>query len=304
MGNISTAFVESYRSTVRLLAQQKSSRLRKYVYFEKCVGKTHFFEYIGEIEVNDVTTRFGDSPENNPDHVRRACTVVDRDAGTMMEKFDESKTVIDPKAKYVTAMHAAFGRKIDKIIIEAASASAMTGEDGTTLVDLPSTQKVPVTLGAETGYTNAGLNVKKLKKARSILAKNEVLDDYDNGGEAPIFVISQQQIDDLLNELEITSADYNSAKTLVEGTVAKFLGFTFVRTELLTLDSDTDIRTCFAFVRDGIGLCINDDVTTEIAKRSDKKFNWYCYMLMSMGATRMEEEKVVEVFCDESPDAA
>lgn len=302
MSTVSTAFIESYRSTVRMLAQQQSSRLRKYVQFENTTGKKHFFEQIGSIEVNEVTTQFQDSPTNTVPHYRRACLVGDFDAGTFMDGFDATKMLIDPKAGYVKAMHSGFGRKIDALIIAAATGSALTGSAGTTSTVLPSSQKVAVTLGHATGVTNAGLTVEKLKAARSIFAKNEVLDEENmTEGDAPILVVSQQQIDDLLEDERLTSSDYAAAKALVEGKITYFMGFQFVRTELLSLATSTDIRTCFAFIKSGIGLCVNDDVKTKISERADKSYNWYAYMQMSMGAARLEEEKVVEIPCDQSP---
>ena len=44
---ITTAFVEQYKSNVFHLAQQKGSRLRDCVRSETVTGKAHFFERIG-----------------------------------------------------------------------------------------------------------------------------------------------------------------------------------------------------------------------------------------------------------------
>ena len=44
---ITTAFVEQYKSNVFHLAQQKGSKLRDAVRTESIVGKSHFFERIG-----------------------------------------------------------------------------------------------------------------------------------------------------------------------------------------------------------------------------------------------------------------
>ena len=41
---ITTAFVEQYKSNVLHLAQQKGSRLRDTVRFESVTGKNHFFD--------------------------------------------------------------------------------------------------------------------------------------------------------------------------------------------------------------------------------------------------------------------
>ena len=46
---ITTAFVEQYKSNVFHLAQQKGSRLRDAVRSETVTGKSHFFERIGSV---------------------------------------------------------------------------------------------------------------------------------------------------------------------------------------------------------------------------------------------------------------
>ena len=59
--------------------------------------------------------------------------------------------------------------------------------------------------------------------------------------------------------------------------------------------------TTGTFTKDAIKLAVGQDVKSRVAERGDKGFNMYAYMCMSLGATRMEEKKVVEIFCDESP---
>ena len=51
---------------------------------------------------------------------------------------------------------------------------------------------------------------------------------------------------------------------------------------------------------DGLTLAIGKDVMARIDERSDKGYATQVYYCMSIGATRMEEEKVVQIDCDES----
>jgi hypothetical protein len=51
---------------------------------------------------------------------------------------------------------------------------------------------------------------------------------------------------------------------------------------------------------DGILLSMAKDVTVRIDPRPDKSYATQVYACMSLGATRMEEEKVVEILCVES----
>ena len=61
-----------------------------------------------------------------------------------------------------------------------------------------------------------------------------------------------------------------------------------------------DNRTCFAWAEDGLALAIGKDVNARIDERADKGYATQVYYCMSVGATRMEEEKIVQILCDES----
>ena len=69
---------------------------------------------------------------------------------------------------------------------------------------------------------------------------------------------------------------------------------------LLPFDAtNTDDRLCFAYTEDAIKLAIGKDVTGRIDERADKSYSTQIYYCMDIGATRMEEEKVVEIACTE-----
>ena len=47
-------------------------------------------------------------------------------------------------------------------------------------------------------------------------------------------------------------------------------------------------------------LALGSDIKGRVIERPDKSFSVYAYASLSCGATRMEEEKVVEIACQES----
>jgi hypothetical protein len=104
-----------------------------------------------------------------------------------------------------------------------------------------------------------------------------------------------------LESTSITSSDFNTVKALVQGEVNTFMGFNFITSTRLAHNTGTDVRTCFAYAVDGITLAVAKDLTVRIDERPDKGYSVQVYACMSIGATRMEEEKVVEISCDESP---
>jgi hypothetical protein len=114
---------------------------------------------------------------------------------------------------------------------------------------------------------------------------------------------------------QVTSSDYNSVKALVDGKIDTFMGFKFIRSQRLptrsgTLAFDTatgavgsgggdaaGYRRCFAWAKSGLLLAIGIDSISDISERKDKSLATQVYHAQTCGATRMEEEKVVEILC-------
>lgn len=292
---VSTAFVEDYTNNIDILSQQMGSRLRSCVDVETKTGDKYFFEQIGAVEAEERTSRHSDSPFTEVPHARRSAVPRDFHCGEFVDKQDKFKMLIDPTSSYAQAFAYALGRKMDDFIIVAATGTAYTGHEGTTATVLPADQKVAVDLGG----ANIGCTVAKLIAGKSIFGQNDV--DIENPLNMLYYVWAQEQQDDLLGTTQVTSSDYNSVKALVEGHVKSFMGMEFKRTQRTLHDSSTDIRTNFIFASSGMKLALGQDIQVEMDKRSDKCFSMYVYTCMTGGSTRMEEEKVVQVLCDESP---
>ncbi len=282
---ITTAFVEQYGANVQLLAQQKGSRLGRAVRNESQTGKTAFYEQIGAVAARKRPSRHADTPRMDTPHNRRAVSVVDYDWADLIDNEDKVRMLIDPTSSYAMSAAWAMGRAKDDAIIAAAVGSAMTGEDGTTSVALPAAQKVVV------GAT--GLTIAKL------LAAKEILDGHDIDEEMPRFCgLAAGQVTDLLNTTEVKSSDYNTVKALAAGQLNTFLGFEFIRTQRLGTDSNGD-RQVTVWAQDGLLLAVGKDMTNKISERNDKNHATQVFSSMTIGATRMEEDKVVEIACAE-----
>ena len=63
-------------------------------------------------------------------------------------------------------------------------------------------------------------------------------DAQDNGYGG--YELDPEQFEDILNSTEATSIDYNTVRTLVEGTVDRWLGFKFIRSERLEVDGSSN----------------------------------------------------------------
>ena len=283
--NVTTSFVEQYSANVQMLSQQMGSKLRSAVDVESIRGKQSFFEQIGKTTAQLRTSRHGATPQIDMPHSRRALTTATYEWADLIDDADKIRMLIDPTSSYAKAAAAAMGRAMDSVIIAAALGTAKTGVSGGTSTALPSTQKIV--------HGSAGLTVAKLLSAKKILDENDVDPSVKR-----YCVVSPEQIEDLLNLTEVKSSDFNTVKALAQGDINSFLGFEFITSNLLTADA-TPSRQVIAFAADGIKLGIGKDITAKISERDDKSYSTQVYYCMDLGATRMEEEKIVEIACNE-----
>ena len=286
---ITTAFVQQYGSNVQMLSQQMGSRLREAVDVETITGKNAYFEQVGSVAAQVRTSRHSSTPQIDTPHSRRRVSLADYEWADLIDDADKVRMLIDPTSSYAKAAAAAMGRAMDDVIITALGGTAYTGETGATSTALPSTQKF------STSDQSDGLTIAKLLDAK----KKMDLADVDPS--LPRYVVcGATQISDLLNTTEVKNSDFNTVKALAQGQVDSFLGFKFIMSNRLNFDaSNTDDRLIFAFTKDAIKLAIGKDVTARIDERADKSYSTQVYYCMSIGATRMEEEKVVQIPCNE-----
>ncbi len=288
---VTTAFVQQYTTNVGLLLQQRGSKLREAVTMGSYNGKAaKAVEQIGSVTAQARTSRHADTPLISTPHDARWVFPTDYEWADMIDDQDKLRMLIDPTSPYAVNGAYALGRSMDSDIISAALGSAKTGENGTTTTAFDtSNQQVGV------GGTPAGLTVAKLREAKKILLSNEVDVETD-----PLYIaVTAKQLDDLLGTTEVTSADYNSVKALVQGQVNTFMGFNFIHTELLGVDASSYRRVC-AWAKSGVHLGMWNDINAKITERADKSYATQVYCKATFGATRTEEGKVVEILCSEA----
>lgn len=299
-------FVQQYNTNVMHLSQQKGSRLQDKVRKETQKGKSQFFDRIGLVNAVKRTGRHAPTPQMDTPHSRRMVTIEDYEWADLVDDQDKIRMLIDPTSEYALAAANAFGRSKDDVIIQSALASAYAGEQGTTPVVHPNSQKYAANNGS--AFTN--LTVATLRTVKKMMDQKEVEGKR-------YFALTASQEESLLGQTEVTNSDYNSVKALVQGEVNTFLGFEFVRLERLLAvaagvtaspttgavgsgSSVAGFRSCFAWADTGILMSTGEDFTTKMSERDDLGYAMQVYARMSIGGTRMEEEQVVEVICKEA----
>lgn len=282
---ITTAFVNQFSSNIQMLSQQMGSLLRNAVDTESVNGEKAFFDQVGAAAAILRTSRHADTPLIDTPHSRRMVTMSDYEYADLIDDQDKVRLLVDPTSTYSRAAAAAMGRAMDDVIISAALGTAQTGKDGSSATALPAGQKIAV--------ASSGLTIAKLVEAKEILDSADV-----DPSIARHIVCSPKQISDLLNNTTVTSSDYNTVKALAMGEINSFVGFSFHVSNRLTTDTNGD-RQVIAFAGDGVKLAVGKEPAARIDERADKSYATQIYYCQSIGATRMEESKVVEIACDE-----
>jgi len=288
---ITTAFVQQYSANVQMLSQQMGPRLQDAVRLETVVAKNAFIDQIGRVTAQLRSSRHADTPQIDTPHQRRRLSIASYEFADLIDDQDKVRMLIDPTSSYAQAAAAAMGRAMDDVVITAALGTASTGETGSGSATLDATNNM-----VGSASSNDGLTIAKLTEAKRKMDLNDV------DPSIPRYIaVGPKQIEDLLGTTQVTSSDFNTIKALVQGDVDTFMGFQFIMTNRLSIDSN-DIRSCFAWAEDGITLGVGKDVQARIDERNDKGYATQVYYCMDIGAVRMEEAKVVKIFCDETPD--
>ncbi len=286
---ITEAFAKQYADNFLLISQQKKSRLESCVRVDSgIVGASKTVDAVGSSSARKRTTRNDDSPLIKTPFYRRWIDLADYDWGDLIDDQDKIRLMTDPTSSVVAVGVAAMNRSKDDVIISALGGSARTTDAGATIVALPAGQKIAA--GA------AGLTLAKLITAKELLLTSEAINE-DDPQDALFMVVTAQQLSNLLNTTEVKNADYNTVKALVQGSVDTFMGFKFIRSQRLSKVGTS--RFCYGFCKSGVVLGIGKDMTNRVTERSDKCFAVYPYAMMSLGAVRTEEAKVVEIECIE-----
>ena len=328
-GNLLNTYVIGFDRAIRETVEVKGGKLRPYV--QLATGDLFRKEGVYQRTTGGglpqkVTNRFGDSPVSDIDYSRRRTSRISYQDGQFMDWADVSKMGVDPRNAKLQVMKNKFMRQEDIILDKALLASAQGGAEGQTPVDLGASNFVEVDV--TTTGTAEGFTYKKFLAALELFGSNNV--DIDS--QAPVFKISWKQWKDMMDDDNFINFDYTSQRPVDQsvGTVYDYMGAKFCISNILPyMDEDkttaytagdinvddTDIntttgtwsntnsvatRSAYAFMPDAALLEVNPDLTTKIAERSDKSFNYYAYMKAEFGAVRMEEEKVVVIPCLES----
>lgn len=297
---VATLLTQQYQGAVELLLQQNGPRLRGCVMEGSYTGEAaNPVDQVGQVKPVKNRPRNSDTPLLSVPTDRRWVYPNDYEAADLIDQQDKLRTIDQLDNPYVQVGRLAVQRAVDDEILLATFGTAQTGKTGATATAFPGGQSIAANYGAA---ANTGLSVAKLRKGRQLLISAGA--DWVND---PMYcAVTSLDHDFMLGETQIINADYNGDVTgaravLVDGIVSRFLGISFVIVEFTdtvysaqaTMGGAT--RQIPLWVKSGLHLGVWNDVTARIDERPDKSYATQWYTKCTVGATRLQEKKVVQV---------
>ena len=303
INSIPTWFITKFTTDVEYLTQQMPAR-----FWERSTIRTYegsgatATEQVGPTEMTQVTGVAQPATQTDTPLDRRWIYPSKWWIGDLVDTFEKLEIAISPDGYIATDFTYAMNRRKDRVWLANFFGSAFTGNTSTTgnaptnTITFPAGNIVAVGVGTAGGSTPTGLNVPKLRAARKAFRSREVQLEYD-----PAYCgMSAIQEDDMLNQAQAISMDFQDKPVLEEGQITRFMGFEFVHSELLPTTTDP-YRMLPVWVKSGMRSGVWKDNNTQIYQRDDligRPFQ-VASMLM-IGATRLQETKVEQINCSES----
>lgn len=276
--SISNAFVTLFDSEVKQ-AYQGQRALAGLTRERTVEGSTVKFPKIGKgtatirVPQTDVTPM-------SVTYSQVTATMEDYIAAEYSDIFNQAKVNFQDRAELVQVVSGAIGRRMDQVVIDALVAASSTN-----------------TVANSVGGSNTNLNVAKLR------ATKKAMDAKNVPAEGRCIIAHANNMDSLLAETSVTSADFNTVKALVQGEVNTFLGFRFVslgdRDEGgLAIDGSSD-RIVYAFHKDAVGLGIGMNQQSRVDYIPEKT-SFLVASMFSAGAVSIDSDGITKITCRES----
>lgn len=302
---VDQAWVYRFHDQLHLAYQQAGSLLQNLIappMVHRDVGAAiDHHERLGNVMANDVISPFGQTKILNPEHSRRAVTLLSSDAAVLVNDEHTLRSMVNPQNGYTQTIVFALGRRADKHIIDAATGAATTASvtSGSGVITygtqaLPSSRKI----GGATA-----MDLTRIINAAELLSKAGV----PTGPDQRAMLYSPGQLRDILAITQASSSDFTKNQIHDKGTIngVTWEGFFWVEVadviapdltvlgRMLALSGST--RSCIAFHRGAIGLSLGRDIATRINERPDLNNSIQVRSVMMMAAVRVFEGGVVQV---------
>jgi hypothetical protein len=283
-----------------LKLQQTVSKLGAAVFRKSGSGESIKFPRLGTLEMTDIIARGGETVATDLTTENRWVRPQAAEACNRLDEFDEEMLgqISQPNSQIIATHAAAVNRKIDNVIIAAATGTAYTGKNGTDTVAFSSAMEVAVGYVPTGSATNSGMTLYKIAQAAYLMDVNEVPE------EGRYLAMTAKQRKDLIDDIIANHSDDSMARDWANRGYKNgesILGFTVIVSQRCVLTTATDVRTCPFWHKDAIGLGVWSDKKTHMDILPTFKHALQIRTTMNVGATRIEELAVGAIYADESP---
>ena len=242
------AAIASFDTEVKL-AYQGEGVLRSTVRIKTGVtGQSFAFRKMGASVAYQQTSSAEDITPNDTSHAKIYATLTNWRVGDYTDLFDQAETNIDERGDLAKNNARAIGRAEDQLLINAmAAASGLAG-----------------TVTSGFAGTNTGLTADKIRRAKRYLVQQQA-----SGGDHT-FLTNAIGLETALAEIEITSADYQTMRALVDADLnsKRAFGFTFKvienRVEGGLPTGSSNVTESFAYDKASMGLATAIEPTSRV----------------------------------------
>jgi hypothetical protein len=263
-------------------------------------GEGKRYQKLPSVTARQITTRFGDTNPDDLDVEYRWLYVNFKDSAHILDRREALQlgSVGSPHSQIMRLQLAAAGRDRDKTLIDGIRGSVASGKTGGTPIALPAGQKIANTVGPSTPAAN-NLHFGKFVEACRILGANDVAGQDVEAQSSLTLIITHNQVASLLKQAQFTSADYGLQR-LMSGEVVNFMGVAIKAVSPSLLPKVGNDRYCYMFARNSVVFGLAENPTAWVDELPTKRHDVQLRTEWGWGATRLDEEGVVELLCDET----
>lgn len=304
------AFYHAYTAGYKQILQEENDAYAGATAIDSLQGDNKSYDFVGSIDLERKTTRFQDIPITDVAHNRRWMDPEWYRRGVYVDDEDQIALLADPTSAYIQAMAKGVIRTKNDVINAAFFGSVKGGEnpgDDTYTFDDAAVFVVTSEGGRvivhdakknfAVGGTSTGLTIDKL-----ILARQAMIELKNNPNEIFHIAVHPKQISDLLRSAETQSIDTAIIRSLIAGTVTRFMGFEFHIDHNIQVGSsndmndDTNVFLCPCWSKDGILFAQHLSPIFKVEWVVAKGV-WQVSARVGMNAIRMDEDKVLQIEC-------
>lgn len=305
-------FKRQFSDTWDMVLQQQNQKFATAGLVESgWTSREYIWQDLDVVASREVTgQRLGDTNPQELSGSARRGNMRSWDIPVIRDKWDNKwlERQALPDSDVIGAMKAAANRALDDAFLEACSATVFGGQDPyNTPIAFPASQQIGSNF-IEPGGTAAitGLTPFKILEATRRLETAEV----DPTREEIYLAISPQQKFEMAVQVSRAPNDTWSAvigewlKQDALGVPAKLMGYNVIQTNRLPYIGvvASDVRAVYAFAKSAFKMSpITQELT--IDRLPQKRNAIQFYSCMHFGVVRTYDEKIVQIACDQSPQA-